>query len=138
MQSIFCRVGQARNQSIPMMNFFDPFSITLLLSGGIFVIAAEWTRRRPPKTINHLYGYRTKASMASQERWDFAQQASSVRSRFWGWVMITLGMFGLGLGGVPVIPGVLLSVGILITCCVLLLTGTEKDLKKHFGPLQRP
>lgn len=118
------------------MNLLDPFSLTLILSGAIFVAAAAWMRRRPPKTVNHLYGYRTPASMASQERWDFAQQASAVRSRFWGWVMITLGMFGLGLGGLPLVSGVLLSIGILITCCVLLLTGTESDLKKHFGPLE--
>jgi len=120
------------------MNLQDPFSITLLLSGAVFVIAAEWMKRRPPRTINHLYGYRTPASMASQERWDFAQQASAVRSRFWGWVMLALGLIGLGLGGLPVIAGVLLSIGVLITCCILLLTGTEKDIKKHFGPLQRP
>ena len=118
------------------MNLLDPFSITLISSGAVFVIAAVWIRRRPPKTINDLYGYRTKASMANQERWDFAQQASAARSWFWGWVMLTLGLTGMGLGGVPDIPGVLLSMGILITCCVLLLTGTESDLKKHFGPVE--
>ena len=120
------------------MNLLDPFSLTLLLSGGVFIIAAAVMRRWPPRRINQLYGYRTPAAMASQERWDYAQQASAVRSRFWGWVMVTLGLFGLGLGGLPVIPGVLLSIGVLISCCVLLLTGTENDLKKHFGPLQRP
>ncbi len=119
------------------MNWLDPFSVSLLLSGVIFVLAAEWMARRPPQKINSLYGYRTPASMASQERWDFAQKASAIRSRFWGWVMITLAMFGYGLGGLPIAIGVVLSIGILITCCVLLLTGTEKDIKKHFGPVQR-
>ena len=30
--------------------------------------------RRPPKSINWHYGYRTKRSMKSQEAWEFVQQ----------------------------------------------------------------
>ena len=123
------------------MIWTDPFVLTVALTGVIFVLAAEWMERRPPKTINHLYGYRTPASMASQERWDFAQKASAIRMRFWGWVMVALGglvavtnsVFGTMHAGIS-IP---LSLGVVITCCVLLLTGTESDLKKHFGPLTR-
>ena len=118
-----------------IMNLLAPFSLTLILSGLTFVLVAALIRHRPPKKINHLYGYRTRASMASQQRWDFAQQASAVRSRFWGWVMLALGLLGAGLGDMPELLGVLLSLGVLILCCVLLLKGTEDDIKKHFGPL---
>ena len=118
-----------------IMNLLAPFSLTLFLSGLTFVLVAALIRHRPPKKINHLYGYRTRASMASQKRWDFAQQASAVRSRFWGWVMLALGLLGAGLGDMPELLGVLLSLGVLILCCVLLLKGTEDDIKKHFGPL---
>ena len=118
------------------MNWLNPFSITLLLSGVVFVIAAEWVTRRPPQRINDLFGYRTPASKASQERWDFAQKASAVRSRFWGWVMIAFSMFGFAFPALPDWLGVILSIGILIGCCVMLLLGTEGDIKKHFGPLE--
>ena len=116
------------------MNLFHPFPLTLILSGATFVAVAAIMHRWPPRTINHLYGYRTRASMASQERWDFAQRASAVRSRFWGWVMVALGLVGAGLKGMPELLGVSLSLGVLILCCVLLLRGTEDDIKKHFGP----
>jgi len=116
------------------MNWLDPFSITLLSSGVIFVLAAEWMSRRPPRKINSFYGYRTPSSMASPERWDFAQKASAVRSKFWGWVMITFSLFGYATGGLPVGLGVVLSLFILIGSCIMLLVGTEKDLLTHFGP----
>lgn len=117
----------------PAMLWADPFSVTLLSTGVIFVIMAEWTRRRPPRKINLLYGYRTKASMASQERWDFAQQAASLRSRFLGWVMIGLAVAGYAFGGLPVAIGIVLSMFILIFSCVRLLMGVEADLKAEFG-----
>tara|TARA_B110000003_G_scaffold126761_3_gene128812 strand:- start:694 stop:969 length:276 start_codon:yes stop_codon:yes gene_type:complete len=33
--------------------------------------------RFPPKEINSIYGYRTKASMRNQKSWNFAQKQSS-------------------------------------------------------------
>lgn len=123
------------------MIWIDPFVVTVVLTGIIFVIAAGWMERRPPKTINHLYGYRTPASMASQERWDFAQKASAIRMRFWGWVMVACGACVVVSNAVfgDMHPGISipLSLGVVISCCVLLLTGTERDLKKHFGPLRQ-
>jgi uncharacterized membrane protein len=115
------------------MIWTDPFSLTLLMTGVIFVGMAELTRRFPPSKINHLYGYRTKASMTSQERWDFAQQAASLRSRSMGWLMIGLAAVGYAIGGLPVAIGIVLSMLVLIGCCVQLLRGVEADLKKQFG-----
>ncbi len=117
------------------MNWLNPFSITLVLSGAVFVIASEIVARHPPKRINSLYGYRTRASMASQERWDFAQKASAVRSRFWGWVMLGLGLLGYAFSGLPMWAGVLLSLAVLLAACIMLLRGTEQDLRRHFGPV---
>lgn len=119
------------------MNWGDPFALTLFLTGLIFVGMAEWTSRRPPRIINDLYGYRTPASMASQERWDFAQQAAAVRSRFWGWVMTALGVLGYAVGGLPVAIGIVLSLLIVIGLTVYLIMSVEADIKKEFGPLHR-
>ena len=42
----------------------------LFLSGGIFYLAALVLSKFPPKKIYYFYGYRTKASMKSQESWN--------------------------------------------------------------------
>ena len=49
----------------------------LFLSGGIFYLVALVLSKFPPKKINYFYGYRTKASMKSQESWNFAQNYTS-------------------------------------------------------------
>jgi len=48
--------------------------------------------------------------------------------------MIALACFGYAFGSMPDWLGIVLSIGVLIACCVMLMTGTEKELKKHFGP----
>ena len=47
--------------------------VTGALTGLSFMITAFICKRFPPKKINHFIGYRTKQSMESQEKWDFAQ-----------------------------------------------------------------
>ena len=49
------------------------------LVGVIFCITGLITYFFPPKKINHLYGYRTTASMKSKEVWDFSQRLSSFK-----------------------------------------------------------
>lgn len=51
--------------------------LTWLLCGAIFMMAAALLRYKPPRKINHLYGYRTPRSMRNQEIWDFAQHQSA-------------------------------------------------------------
>ncbi|MAZ25976.1 MAG: hypothetical protein CL868_02725 [Cytophagaceae bacterium] len=110
-------------------------SLTLGLTGVIFVITAMISRRFPPKNINHFYGYRTKASMKNQERWDFAQDFSMVKMKNTGYVMILLAVlfliFDLDFIGAP--WQVFFSICILLGCCVYLIFTTEKALKEKFG-----
>ena len=51
-----------------------PLPSILFLSGGIFYLAALVLSKFPLKKINYFYGYRTKASMKSQESWNFSQK----------------------------------------------------------------
>ena len=65
------------------------FFVTLLvpvcmIGAGLFL----WFN--PPKTINSIYGYRTKRSRYSQEAWDYAQ-------RFSGRLCFFLGLLTLGI-----------------------------------------
>ncbi len=58
-------------------SLLHPIPLTWLLCGAIFMMAAALLRYKPPRKINHLYGYRTPRSMRSREAWDFAQYQSA-------------------------------------------------------------
>ena len=53
----------------------------LLFQGILFLVLGFYYLKKPPKKINHLYGYRTRRSMANQEIWDFANHQSA--KDFW-------------------------------------------------------
>lgn len=105
--------------------------LILTLGGLIFVIAGFIQHRFPPKKINHLYGYRTSASMKSQESWDFAQQYSAKK-------MIEIGSYIITLGLLSWIVDLQLPcpVGISITSVtvgpIIMLFKVESELKKRF------
>ncbi|WP_348647865.1 SdpI family protein [Arenibacter sp. F20364] len=40
--------------------------------GMLFMVFAWYFNTYPPKSINFIYGYRTRKSMRNQETWDFA------------------------------------------------------------------
>jgi len=50
-----------------------------LLVTAVFLLCGLIMMRFPPKKINPLYGYRTQASMRSEEAWQFAQKLSARR-----------------------------------------------------------
>lgn len=54
-----------------MYMFYFVFLIFIPLM--MIVIGGSW-RKRPPKSINWIYGYRTTRSMKSQEAWEFAHK----------------------------------------------------------------
>lgn len=49
------------------------FVILMLMPLMMIAIGGSW-RKRPPKSINWIYGYRTTRSMKSQEAWEFAHK----------------------------------------------------------------
>ena len=59
-----------------------------LLLGGISLLIYLY----PPKKVNHMYDYMTKRSMASQERWDFANRLNI--NLFW-WITAILFLIGI-------------------------------------------
>lgn len=112
------------------------FVMTLLCPGVMIGFGLRFLKR-PPKKINHFYGYRTRRSMSSQEAWDFAHQCCG---RIW-----------LRLGLVSVPPAILAMLcalgrdagqvgcwcGVVVTVQVVLLVVTipvvEHQLKENFG-----
>ena len=110
----------------------NPWTITLSITGFVFLLAGWLLARYPPKSINWIYGYRTRRSMGSQERWDFAQKAA-------GREMVRSGaaICALGFGGpwLPFDPGVTagLALVVVIVFAILPVLRVEAALKKSFG-----
>lgn len=115
-----------------MENLFENIIGQSLLCGGIFIIAAAILYIFPPKKINYIYGYRTAASMRSQERWDFSQKHGAKQLALGGLILIIIS-FGGKLYAVP--ENYQTAVGVVITLVVVgfVLFSTEKAIKKRFA-----
>ena len=48
--------------------------LTVLFLPLIMIVVGNIFKNNPPRTINHLYGYRTKRSMKNQKSWEFANK----------------------------------------------------------------
>ena len=90
------------------MDFQNTLFSMPLLTGLIFIIIGFIVLKYPPKKINHLYGYRTKNSMKSQQLWNFAQTYSSKLMIYGGLSLAISSIFGLLLS-VTTIIGVIIS-----------------------------
>lgn len=112
------------------MEIMYSFAGLTTLFGLILIVAGLITNLFPPKKINLIYGFRTRKSMESQEKWTVANQYSSKLSIFIG-----LGMFIVGLLSffVPVLKSGfwILSVGLLIFCLLLLVRLTHNRLSRQ-------
>lgn len=109
----------------------------LLLCSIIFIVAALILLRWPPRSVNHMYGYRTPAAMASQERWVFAQRHGAQSMLRAGVLMLILSWPSMrfldGIGEEPTLR-ILVETAVLIAACIGMFIRTERALKKRFGP----
>jgi hypothetical protein len=99
--------------------------------GSIFAVMGAIMYYFPPKKINYLYGYRTGASMRSQERWNFAQKFSALQMIKGGLVMSVLSVLAYVL---PIASEVKqsLGLGLVFAGGIYLFVTTERALKKQF------
>ena len=97
----------------------------------VFGLVAALQKLFPPRKINSLYGYRTTASMRSQQNWDFAQRYSVNRTIEAALFLAIAGtiveMVGL-MGQAKTITGLVL----LLFVPLYLIVSTERALKKKF------
>ncbi len=103
----------------------DRIGIVALLTGIIFIFAGLIMMKYPPKKINELYGYRMPSVMKSQERWDFAQKFSSVKSFQLGVVLFVVSFINQ-------LQSCIIGIGVMILGCAYMVFVTEKAIKKNF------
>ncbi|MDD3772465.1 MAG: SdpI family protein [Weeksellaceae bacterium] len=111
---------------------FDNLLYIPLITGPIFMIAGFIMLKYPPKKINYLYGYRTRSSMKSQERWDFAQNYSSkelINLGFFLTLMSFIGKFIEADENTQITAGLILTV----LTCIVLFVRVENAIKDKFG-----
>lgn len=105
--------------------------IPLSLCGFIFFIIGILTYKFPPKQINALYGYRTKASMKDQQTWDFAQQYSAKKMIVIGLVMMLL---SINFIVIDFTPNQIAIIGLIVIgfSVMYLILKTENAIRSQF------
>lgn len=107
----------------------NPIFIIPALTGLTYIIAGILLYKNPPKKINSLYGYRTKASMQSQKHWDFAQILGGKEMAKCGGLLLIFSLLGFAFpDGNWYVSALAFFVSISI--CFIALIKTEKELKK--------
>lgn len=106
----------------------------------LMIVVGKVLIKNPPKTINGIYGYRTKRSRVNQNTWDFAQLYCG---KLWwkiGWIMLPLSIIGM----LPVIGknddfvGIAGAVIITIQCIIMFVSifFVERALAKKFSDMK--
>lgn len=99
------------------------------LTALIFILAGSILYYNPPKSINHLYGYRTPQSMSSQQKWDFSQSYSGKLMVIFGCLMVLLALTDIWVSYDSFWTSCLAIAPTLLVCILLLLI-TETKMKK--------
>lgn len=102
----------------------------------LMIVVGKVLIKNPPKTINGIYGYRTKRSRVNQNTWDFAQLYCG---KLWwkiGWIMLPFSIIGMlpVIGKNDDIVGGAGAVIITIQCIIMFVSifFVEKALKRKF------
>ncbi len=114
--------------------FTNTFAASLLC-GVIFLIAAGITYSFPPRKINYLYGYRTNASMKSQDRWDFAQGYSTRQMIKAAIALIVVSFLGYFMD--DSIIKFVIDLAMIIAVVVYIIFSTETAIKRQFPEIPK-
>ena len=107
-----------------------------LLVPAVMVLFGRVFLRRPPKTINSVYGYRTKRSMAGPEAWKFAHETCGRLWLRWGGWMAVFSVLGmLPLLGREAEAVAWWGLGLILLQCVALflsMVPVERAIRQNF------
>lgn len=110
----------------------NQFLFAPMITGLILVISGLIFQKFPPKKINSWIGYKTKNSMKSQERWNFAQIYSSQQTVKFG-SLLTLTSFLGFLFQFEYTTKAVFEIVLVLLFAFLLIFSTEQALKTKFG-----
>lgn len=110
----------------------NPLFLIPLSMGIVFSLAGFITLKFPPKEINSLYGYRTRSSMKSIERWNFAQSYSSKQMIKLGVILTACCLFGF-LTIFDNFTNMIIGLSFMIIIVIILTLRVEKAIRKKFG-----
>lgn len=113
------------------------FLFAMVMLVPILIISfGSYFKKKAPKEINDLFGYRTKMSMKNKQTWEFAHKYFG---NIWfksGWVMLILSviamMFTIGKSEDYISIFVLIIYAIQILFLFVSIFLTEKELKRNF------
>jgi uncharacterized membrane protein len=114
------------------ISFLNPLFLIAAFSGIIFMLASWVQVKYPPKKINSIYGYRTRSSMKSKERWDFAQAFSAAEMNRMGGRLLLVSLVGLFLK-LDDDTGAIVGLAALIALVFQIIRNTEAALREKFG-----
>ncbi|MFO7701557.1 MAG: SdpI family protein [Psychroflexus maritimus] len=107
--------------------FIVPVSTSLIL-----IATGYYMLKKPPKSINHFYGYRTKRSMKSQEAWDFSQKYAAKSMLRWGFYYLLTALLAF-----VIQPSILweisISLSLMFVFIFIPIYKTERILIQKFG-----
>ncbi len=117
-----------------MENSFE-INVILLSVGFIgitLIILGSLLRKYPPRKVNHLYGYRTRSSMKSQDRWDHAQAFSAREMIKQGVILVFLGAILMLFEDLGLIASITIFMILLLGSFLIVIARTERSLKDRF------
>lgn len=118
------------------MGFWLFLTICNLLLPALMIVFGKVFLKKPPDTINEIYGYRTSRSKQNQETWKFAHLYCG---KLWwksGWIMLPSAVIGMlpAIGNNDNVMGALSAVIVIIELLVMFMTifCVEKALSERF------
>ena len=110
----------------------NPLFLLPTITGITLIITALITSKYPPKKINNIYGYRTKSSMKSDERWNFSQKFSTNLMYKYGILLTIVGIIGYFTSFSIITSAILSTISIIGMVWAVVYT-TEKAINEKFG-----
>jgi len=114
-----------------MEEFVEKMLVAPLLCGVCFVAVAAIMYFFPPMKVNMFYGYRTRSSMSSQDRWDFSQRYSAIQM-FRGAIMLILISFTGYFLKFPDKTTNYIGAALVLIVTGFVIWSTEKAIKQKF------
>ena len=116
--------------------------LVMLITPLIMVGFGLLFMKHPPKSINPLYGYRTRRSMRNQDTWNFAHH-------YYGKLWLVCGLVSIPFSLVPILLVLgkseevismtgLIVLGLQVILLLATIIPTEKALKNNFDEFGRP